>query len=420
MTVQSASATGPAAGEPGPISNPFATVGFRVWWAASVVAGLGVGIQTVTVPLFIRDRVSEDNRAIAIAAALISTQILAAAFSLLGGVLADRVERRRILVRTYSVAAIVSVAYVVLSAMDVSVVWPVYPLAMVVGTAGAFTNPARQSMVPQLLSRAQLQNGIILGNVAFMALLQFGGPTIGGLLADTAGLTVAFGVEVAALAFAVVLFSRVKTDTPVPSGRNVRGDLADGLRFVAKTPSLIGLLSIGAIPGIFIMGPFAVTVVLLVSDVFEARDTFVGVLWGCFGGGILLGSLALTVKRLPRRGLFVCLCVFVGGFFFIGYGLTSSLPLAMVFLVLLGMTGPAVFINTVVALIQEYTPPQMMGRVMSMYGLTFMATSPIGYAQAAVVERFVGPANTVVISGLMCTSLGLLCVLFLKPVRRLD
>ncbi|MEP7214711.1 MAG: MFS transporter [Anaerolineaceae bacterium] len=81
--------------------NPFATPVYRSWWAASVVAGTGVGIQAVTVPLFIRDRVSENHRPLAIAAALICQTLPGAALALFGGVVADRVERRRILVRSY-------------------------------------------------------------------------------------------------------------------------------------------------------------------------------------------------------------------------------------------------------------------------------------------------------------------------------
>ncbi|WBL35246.1 MFS transporter [Tepidiforma flava] len=96
--------------------NPFTVAKYRAWWFASVAAGMGVGIQAVTVPLFIRDRVAEDQRAAAIAAALICQTLPGAALALLGGVVADRVERRRVLVRTYQiVAAAVSLVYVALA-----------------------------------------------------------------------------------------------------------------------------------------------------------------------------------------------------------------------------------------------------------------------------------------------------------------
>jgi len=376
-----------SATEPTVVSrNPFSVAGYRIWWAASVVAGTGVGIQAVTVPLFIRDRVSEDQRAAAIAAALICQTLPGAALALFGGVIADRVERRRILVRTYAVAAAVSLIYVALAGFEASVIWPVFILAAIVGSAGAFTNPARQSMMPQILHVSQIQNGAIWGTMAFMATLQFGGPSIGGLLADGWGLTVAFAAEVAMLALAAVFFGRIATDMPVPTGRSVRHDLAEGIRYVRKDSSLLGILALGTVPGVFLMGPFAVTVVLMVEDVYEASDKYVGFLWGSLGAGIVFGSW---------------------------------LPLSMALAFIAGIVGPAIFINFAVALLQENTDRQMMGRVMSMYGLSFSASIPIGYAQAGIQASLWGPQATLVSSAAIAASVGLLAILFLRPVNRL-
>ena len=400
--------------------NPFTTAGFRMWWLASVVAGTGVGIQTVTVPLFIRDRVSQDHRAIAIAGALICQTLPGAIFALFGGVVADRVERRRILVRTYSVAALVSLIYVALAGFDARVVWPVFILSAVIGSAGAFTNPARQSMMPQILAASQLQNGVIFGTMAFMATLQFGGPTMGGLLADGPGLTVAFASEVAALLCAALLFSRIATDRPVPSGRSVRHDLADGVRYIWKSPALLGVLVLGTVPGIFLMGPFSVTVVIRVRDVFHESDKFVGIFWGCFGGGIVVGSIALAILRFGHRGFLICFSVLAGGLCATAYGMTSSLPLAMMLLFVFGFTGPAIFINYGVALLQQNVSRQMMGRVMSMWGLAFSASTPIGYLQAGVVANAFGPQATVVSSGIIAAIIGVGVLAFLGPVRRMQ
>ena len=399
--------------------NPFATPVYRSWWAASVVAGTGVGIQAVTVPLFIRDRVSEGHRPLAIAAALICQTLPGAALALFGGVVADRVERRRILVRSYAVAAAVSLIYVALAGAEASVVWPVFILAAIVGGAGAFTNPARQSMMPQILRPSQLQNGVILGTMAFMATLQFGGPTLGGFLADGPGLTFAFATEVLMLAAAALLFSRIATDMPVPTGRSVRADLVEGLRYVRRSTALTGVLALGTVPGVFLLGPFAVTVVIFVQDVLKESDKFVGILWGCFGAGIVVGSVLLTVIRPPRRGLMLCSSVLMGGLFMGLYGFSSSLPLNMLFLFISGILGPAIFINFAVALLQENTERQMMGRVMSMYGLAFTASTPIGYAQAGVMTTFFGPQVTIVVSAIAALSIGIAAMLFLRPVTRL-
>jgi hypothetical protein len=274
-------------------------------------------------------------------------------------------------------------------------------------------------MMPQLLQQSQIQNGAIFGTLAFMATLQFGGPMVGGLLADLAGLTVAFAVEAAMLCIAALLFWQIATDRPVPSGRSVRGDLVEGVRYVLRTPTLIGIVALGTIPGMLIMGPFAVTIVLMVGDEFRAADRWVGFLWGSFGAGIVVGSLLLSVVRVRRRGLLLASSVFFGPAFTLGYGLSPNLGVAMACLFGAGIVGPAVFINYAVALLQENAERAMMGRVMSMYGLAFMASVPVGYLQAGIQASLWGPRPTIVSSLLVCMVLGVLAMLFLRPVTRL-
>ncbi len=408
------------AGEESESRNPFAVVGYRLWWVASIVAGTGVGIQSVTVPLFIRDRVADDQRATLIAAALICQTIPGALFALIGGVVADRVERRRILVRTYGVAAAVSLVYVALSGADVEVIWPVFILSAIVGSAGAFTNPARQSMMPQILSIAQLQNGAIFGTMAFMATLQFGGPAIGGVVADHAGLTSAFGIEVLTLATAALLFSLIATDRPVPTGKSVFRDLAQGLRYVKESPAIMGILALGTVPGLLLMGPFMVTLVLIVQDVYHQSDTFVGLLVGSMGAGILVGSVGMSLIRINRRGLLVCFSLFGGGLFWLAFSYAPNIWAAMALIALAGVLGPAIFINFAVALLQEHSDRAMMGRVMSIYGLSFSASMPVGYAQAAAQVSLWGPQTTMAVGSAIAVALGLLTMLFLKPVTRLQ
>jgi MFS family permease len=398
--------------------NPFAAAGFTRWWLASLIAGTGLGIQAVTVPLFLRGRVDLELRAIAIASALIVQTLPGALLALVGGAVADRIERRRILVRTYGVAALVSSAYVLLSGFDVRTIWPVFPLAALVGSAGAFTNPARQSMLPQLVSRAQLQNGVIFGTMGFMASLQFVGPTLGGLLADGGGLTSAFSAEVVLLVLAASLFARIRTDQPTPTGRTVLGDLADGVRYVRGQRALRWLLLLGTVPGVFFVGPFAVTIALVVPDVLHASDKWVGILWGCFGAGVFIGSLLLARWPLPRRGLAICCANVAGGVVLMAYSQSKVLPLSAALLLVWGL-GAAVFINYVVALLQEHAEPRMMGRVMSMYTLVFFVSMPLGYAQSGLLSSAFGPQTTLLASGFLAAAIGLACLALLEPVRAL-
>jgi|GEM_PF-1325924 len=411
------SAASGSPGEPGG-RNPFASRAFARWWAASLVAGTGVGIQAVTVPLFLRDRVAADDRAPLIAAALVAQTLPGALLALVGGAVADRVPRARILLRTYAVAAAVSGGYVALAGFDVRAIWPVFPLAAAVGSAGAFTNPARASLLPQLVERAQLQNAVILGTMGFMAALQFLGPAVGGVVAEARGLALAFALEAVLLAAAALLFGRIRTPQPAPSGRSVLGDLADGVRYVAREPALRALVALGAIPGVLFVGPFAVTIAIVVPDVLHASDKWVGLLWGCFGAGVFAGSVLLTLRPLPRRGLAVCLANVAGGIILVLYGASETLPRAAALLFAWGL-GASVFMNYVVALLQERADPARLGRVMSMYSLVFFLSMPLGYAQSGALTRAFGPQATLVANGVVAAAIGLACLAFLRSVRAL-
>jgi MFS family permease len=383
-----------------------------------MLAGTGIGIQSVSVPLFIRDRVELDERALAISAALIAQTLPGAILSLFGGALADRVPRRRILVRSYGLAAAVSSLYVLLCLSGVRSIWPVFPLAALVGSAGAFSNPARSSLLPVLVSRSQLQNGVILGTMGFMAALQFLGPSVAGLMVDLRGLAAAFALETALLIAGAAAFSGVRADAPAPTGRNVLGDLVDGLRYVAGQPALRSLMLLAGVPGIFFIGPFAVTLPLLVPDVFGASDKWVGLLWGCFGAGVFLGSLLLTLRPLPRRGLAVLCSNLAGGVVMGLYAESTALAPAAGLLVVWGL-GASVFMNYVVTLLQEHAEPSKMGRVMSMYSLSFFIAMPIGYGQAGALTSAFGPKATLLASAVAAAAIGLAGLVLLRGVRRL-
>lgn len=400
--------------------NPFVAPGFSRWWLASLFAGTGAGINSVALPLFLRDRVPDEARAVAIAGALVATTLPGVVLSLVGGAVADRVERRRILATTYSIAVVISLAYVALSGLDVRTIWPVYPLAVLVGSAGAFTNPARSSMLPLLVSRAQLQNGVILGTtLGFVASLQLIGPTIGGLIADARGLTLAFATESGLLAVAALLFSGIRTGGASPrSSLGIRAALREGLAYVRGHPTLRGLLALSLVPGVFFIGPFAVTIPLMVPDVFHASDKWVGILWACFGGGVVTGSVALTLRPLPRRGLALCVTNLTGGLILVAYGASESLGLSAAILVAWGI-GASVFMNYVVALLQEHTEPRMIGRVMSMYSLTFFVATPVGYAQSGAITAWLGPQATLLANGAAAAAIGLACLAGARSVRSL-
>jgi predicted MFS family arabinose efflux permease len=238
------------------------------------------------------------------------------------------------------------------------------------------------------------------------------------VIADAAGLTPAFGLEVVLLAIAAAAFSTIPSGVPPPSPQRGLADLAEGVRSVARNPAIRTLLLLATVPGLFFIGPFAVTVALMVPDVFHASDKWVGLLWGCFGGGVFAGSLLLIWRPLPRRGLAISASHLFGGSVLVLYALSQTLWLSALVLVVWGLVA-AVFINYAVVLLQEHTDPRMMGRVMSMYMLAFFLSSPIGYAQAGAVTSTFGPQVTLLASGLVAAVIGLFSLAFARSLRAL-
>ena len=401
--------------------NPFRVRDYRTWWSASAIANVGVGIQLVTVPLFIRDRVHPDDRALTIAAALMMQFLPGVILVLVGGVIADRFDRRLILVRAFMVAAVISTCYLLLSWGDVQAVWPVFVLGAAIGTLNAFANPARQSLIPQILEPAALQNGVLLGMLAYVAAGQFIGPAVGGFVADGPGLTAAFSTEVVLLALGAILFF-VMPSYPLPSSQaasqSIWEGLSEGLAYARKTPIVPGLMFLVMVPGVFFAGPMDVNMVILVEDVLEESDKWVGIIFGAFGVGIVINLIALTVWQVPRRGLVLTVMPIIGSFVFVGFGLSENPYLSAFFLALLGM-GAAVFMGYAVTLLQENVAEEMMGRVMSIYTLGFTLAFPIGLAQAGIVAWQFGPQVSLVASGIAAGVLGTVGLIVAKPVRDL-
>jgi ENTS family enterobactin (siderophore) exporter len=182
---------------------------------------------------------------------------------------------------------------------------------------------------------------------------------------------------------------------------------------------LPGILILGTIPGVFFMGPFTVTNLFVVKDVLHQGDKFVGIMFGCLGAGILVGSILLTVLKFNRRGLLLISCIIMGGGTFAAYGLSTALPLSMFILFIAGIVGPAIFINMSQALLQLNTERAMMGRVMSMYGLSFTASVPLGQAWGGIMTKLAGPQTTNTVSGLIMAAIGVVAMVWMKRVREL-
>jgi len=399
--------------------NPFAGVQYRWWWAMSFCGSVAVGLQLVTVPTYVLDRT--DTR-FYVALALLCQTVPTALLTLVGGATADRVGRRRILMTTFAIAALISTVYLLLATAEARVLWPVFLIAAVVGATTAFAGPARQAMLHRLAPGSRLQNGVILGTFAFMGGQSFIGPALGGLTVSALGLTAGFGLEVVLLALAWLCATRLRgvDGEAAPAQGSLVAQIGEGLRYVRADPRIWQVMVIAIIPALFFMGVAQATFPVFARDTFDRGAGGIGALNAGMGLGVLAGSLLLARwGPRQRRGRFLLLAVPVAGVVFMLVGLSPVLALAVGLLVLFGV-GSAVGINYSSTLIQTYADQRLIGRVMSVWSLCFMAAVPLGNLHAGIGVQFSDPRVVLVYSGAAAVAFGVIGLSRLRVARSLD
>lgn len=293
-----------------------------------------------------------------------------------GGLLADRVDKRRLLLVTQTIVGLLALLLGILTATAVITVWMVLVLAVALGVAKALGHPARKSFVFEMVGRDHIVNAVTLDSVLFN-IAKVLGPAFAGVLIAAVGLAASFYLNAAsslALLAALALI-RVEDLERAPRAARARGQVRQGLRYVVATPELLGPLALMTVTGILAF-EWAVTVPLLARDAFGGDAQTFGAMFSAMGIGATIGGLAVAGALQPRpKSLLVSALAF--GTLMVVTSLSPTLPLVMVALVLLGGASTA-FRAATTALLQLRAAPQMRGRVMSLLAVAVMGTTPVG------------------------------------------
>ena len=315
--------------------------------------------------------------------------------SLAGGVVADRLPRRTIMLGTQATIGAAALLGAVLLLAGIIQVWHLFLIALLQGTAFAFNMPARQALVGDLVSPADLGNAIALNNAA-MNLTRVVGPPIAGVVigAPAVGVTGAFLLMAALYVVVLLVFARLpRRAAPGRAGRSGWHDLQEGLRFIRHSPVLRGLLALAFAQALLGM-PYQLLLPVFALSIFQAGPEGLGLLGMASGLGALAGSVGVTVLAASRHRwlLQVGLGLGVGGSL-VGFALSSSLLPAALLLAVTGATS-AGFMSLNNALLMEATPGQLHGRVMSVYMMT-VALMPLTSLPAAGLVDRIGASLTV-------------------------
>lgn len=293
-----------------------------------------------------------------------------------GGLLADRVDRRRILLWTQTASAVPALVLGILSILGVVTIWQIMALALLLGTIEAVDKPARHTFVVDLVGPEHLTNAIALNNT----LQNSGkviGPAIAGILISTVGVSATFLLNALSFAAVVVVLLRIRVGRL--HRRNLstpqRGQLREGVRYLRRNPELKGPLVLMAVTGMLAY-EWTVTLPLLAHDTFGGDASVVGLFFTAMGAGAVIGGLAAAgALRATTNSLIVCGLIFSG--VLLATSLAPTTALALVALFFMGAVSIS-FRALSSSLIQLSSDPEMRGRMIAVLIVAIGGTTPIG------------------------------------------
>jgi len=323
---------------------------------------------------------------------------------LFGGVFADRVPKRRVLVVTQTVAMTQAFALALLTWSGLIAVWQIYLLAAMLGLTNALDNPTRQAFVVELVGPKDVTNAVALNSSLFNA-ARLVGPALGGVAIALVGVSAAFflnGLSFIAVITGLLLMKPELFYAAPSSGRGpVLGQLMEGLRYAVQTPAVLFILILMAAIGTFGYN-FTVVLPLLARTALHVGSVRFGAMTSAMGVGSLLAALTLaTLGRPSRRTLVAGAAAF--SLLLAAVAASQWYLLTLALLVILGAASIA-FTTTANTSLQLTAPGHLRGRVMSLYMLLFAGTTPIGGELTGLVAEHVGVRLTVLMEAGICAA----------------
>ena len=311
--------------------------------------------------------------------------------SLIGGVVADRTERRKILLISQYIQMACAGVLTLLVATEVVRVWQILSLSFVAGVAQSFGDPAYQALIPTLVDREDMPNAIALNSIQFNLAVTVG-PALAGITLARLGEKWCFGLN--ALSFLAPVVSLLVISArfvPETTKESMFNSLKQGIRFLRQQGSMEALIVLAFCMTALSM-PMRTYIPVFVKDIFQRGPETYGNLLSLMGVGSICGSLAVAglgnIRNKGRFALSMLICLGLG---ISGFALSRVLTLSYVMLVVVGASMMAVF-ATVTSLVQLITTNQMRGRVMSVYNCAFRGGMPMGnLATGWLVPRFTVP-----------------------------
>jgi MFS family permease len=340
-------------------------------------------------------------------------------FSLPGGAIADRLNRRKLMLITQSSMAATALILALLTSFHVVKINEILLISFLTGLAGALNSPAYQALVPDLVPRHDLVNAISLNSAQFN-MSRAVGPTLAGIalgLVGVAGCYYLNSLSFFALILALMILKLPPRLETGPDG-NLLGALLDGLRFINRYRLLIILLSVPTFLALFGL-PFTVLMPIFARDLLHVGATGLGYLMAGAGLGAVISALALASQRsAQRRGglILTSACMFALALVLLAHARTFWWSFFLLVVLGAGMVGALALTNTT---LQMVSPPELRGRIMSFYVFAIMGLAPLGSLWVGHAAEYLGTRFALQLGGSICLVYFVTVRLSLPHLRRI-
>lgn len=373
---------------------------FRIYWFGMLVSLIGTWIQALAQSWLVF-RLTNSVFLLGVVGFLSSIPIFL--LSLFGGVMADRMNKRNILIATQSVFMLLALCLAALTQAKLITVSQIMAIAVLNGVVMAFDAPSRQAVVVEMVGKEHLFNAIVLNSVAFNSSRMIG-PALAGILVATIGMSGCFYINgISFLAVIIALFLIKINDHPKRNKNNgALRDLGDGLIFIKNNRLILILITMVGMVSLFGVSYF-ILMPIFANDVLKVGVKGMGVLMSASGVGALIG--AITLARLgdfKYKGRLLAFCSFIFSISLVLFSLSKVYLLSIIALIFIGASSVTAIaiINT---LLQIAVSDEFRGRVMSVFLLTFAGMMPFGNLIAGSLAHSLGVSFSVMLSGIICT-----------------
>lgn len=338
------------------------------------------------------------------------------ALSTVGGVVVDRVSKRRVILLTQAGQVLITLAQAVLIVLGLIQVWHLVLAGFLQGALFPFNIPARQALISDVVGEDRLMNAIVLNGAAINA-TRLVGPALAGVLVAVLGVGVVFFLMAFCYALAAWTTALVSVPgNPMPGRQgSIRSELFSGLRYMRGDAAISALMLLAFAP-IFFGMPYRSLMPAYASGVLHTGPEGLGLLMTVTGAGALCGSLVIAgLGDFHRKGLLLLWACLMWGVFLALFALSRSFLLSSLSLLFVG-AGSTAFMSINSTLIQTHAPPEMRGRVLSVWYMTF-GLMPLAILPAGAIAEAVGVATTLATGG-VALALFILGMMVLRPQLR--